>query len=1086
MVAHYPPTQAATRVTRSWLVTVLPGNTTARFTIGGVSTEQALTASIPAGAVSDAFGNPGAAFSAVYQVDIGTVPYPAPLVAKTPLGSLVYDPDISGLINFAGDVDNFTLNIDPGQTISIIVTSTSGGLQPRVELFDPSSSSLGFAQATGLVAGIQTRATTSGGLYRIAVSGGSGTVGDYTVQVILNSAFELEGLLAGATNNTIATAQNINGSFLNLDTSLAHAQRGAVLGEVSAAATSNLISNGGFETGNFTGWTVSGPWQINNGTLDPAGPATPKAPIAGSFDAVSTPTGPSTKSLTQSFVVPSTVSSAILTWSDRIQNFATAFQDPNHEYRVQVLDNVGNLVQTVYSTNPGDPLIQLGPNSRTADLTALLQSRAGQTMRLRFEEQDSLFFFNVSVDDISLAVSSGPADQDFYAFDLAAGDKVSLGIEALTGSGVTVELRNSVGVLLSSALGGPTNFDRVIDRFPVSAAGTYYARVTGSATASYNLFVTRNAVFDAEGNNTLSTAQDVTGTQGALGDFQVSASTSSTLNRTDSGWWNSVGSHTATNDNYLVGQAGGTQYRDYFVFDMSSVTQTITGATLRLYNPGLANGDSGNGYVGVDPNETYTVFDVSTPLAALQATGSGQIGIFNDLGTGLSFGSATVSPADNGQVVSISLNSAAIAALNAAAGGSIGLGGALTSIVGSANQLFFAFSGFGANVANHVRQLVLTYAAPQADADWYKVTLAPGETALEVQTNTPADGPGEFVNVLNPKIQLLNASGVEITPSVSILADGRNEKFRAAGLIPGATYYVKVTAEGGTTGEYFLGITPLRTPTVTTKVDDGLPSTWGPDGSFTVRNPVGNGWSNVVDPDSYLGDYTIHADDVNEGLGNFAIWNVKVTSGNPELFVTWKALPGNATNATYQVYRGATLLNTIVVDQTKAPNDALLFGTTLAESLGTYASLGATFLSIRLLTNGANGSVVADGAFDPPAVEIEWFDNPAAPTATQSDFSRSAAMGSPVAARSAFGMDAALSAAFAQFDSNIRPAFLGTQLVRGAPHSTVTAPAIPAKSEAGSRFVPFAPAAKNQATPFSKTIAGSDLWPQWFDENGEE
>ena len=41
---------------------VLPGNTTVRFTIN-VPIEGALTASIPAGAITDAFGNSGAAFT---------------------------------------------------------------------------------------------------------------------------------------------------------------------------------------------------------------------------------------------------------------------------------------------------------------------------------------------------------------------------------------------------------------------------------------------------------------------------------------------------------------------------------------------------------------------------------------------------------------------------------------------------------------------------------------------------------------------------------------------------------------------------------------------------------------------------------------------------------------------------------------------------------------------------------------------------------------------------------------------------------------------------------------------------------------
>src|SRR5206468_7568646 len=135
--------------------------------------------------------------------------------------------------------------------------------------------------------------------------------------------------------------------------------------------------------------------------VDPASPANPQSPITGSFDAFSDSTGPGLRNLFQSFTVPATVGRATLSWSDRIQNFANAFQDPNQEFRVQILDAANTVLQTVFSTNPGDPLFQNGPNNRSFDVTPLLQSRAGQTLRLRFEEQDNLSFFNVTLDNIS-------------------------------------------------------------------------------------------------------------------------------------------------------------------------------------------------------------------------------------------------------------------------------------------------------------------------------------------------------------------------------------------------------------------------------------------------------------------------------------------------------------------------------------------------------------------------------------------------------------------------------------------------------------------------------------------------------------
>jgi hypothetical protein len=186
-----------------------------------------------------------------------------------------------------------------------------------------------------------------------------------------------------------------------------------------------------------------------------------------------------------------------------------------------------------------------------------------------------------------------------------------------------------------------------------------------------------------------------------------------------------------------------------------------------------------------------------------------------------------------------------------------------------------------------------------------------------------------------------------------------------------------VTTEHNTTGEYVLGVTPLRTPTVTSTVDDAPNGAEdSPDGEFKVPNSTDKGWTHVVSAAGFQGDYTIHAQNASPQKSNFAEWDIRTTSANPELFATWVALPGNATNATYQVFaddsgggNGDAPLLTVVVDQTRGPSDALLFGTTLAQSLGSVNLPNwtpGTMLTVRLLTQGANGDVVADGVFDPP------------------------------------------------------------------------------------------------------------------------
>jgi hypothetical protein len=176
------------------------------------------------------------------------------------------------------------------------------------------------------------------------------------------------------------------------------------------------IVNGDFEMGNLTGWTIqvvgSGSWVINNGLLDPSGPGSPLPPISGSFDAITIQSGNGVRLLSEAFRVPTGLTSAVLSWSDRIRNHANVFSDPNQEYRVNLHDAGGNVIQEIFSTNPGDAPMQVGPNPRFFDLTALLQTLEGQLVSLSFEQEDSLFFFNVTIDDVSFVTERVPGESD--------------------------------------------------------------------------------------------------------------------------------------------------------------------------------------------------------------------------------------------------------------------------------------------------------------------------------------------------------------------------------------------------------------------------------------------------------------------------------------------------------------------------------------------------------------------------------------------------------------------------------------------------------------------------------------------------
>jgi hypothetical protein len=172
-----------------------------------------------------------------------------------------------------------------------------------------------------------------------------------------------------------------------------------------------------------------------------------------------------------------------------------------------------------------------------------------------------------------------------------------------------------------------------------------------------------------------------------------------TIPASDSGWFDATGEHISGNQNYAVGNVigvGAPNTRNFFVFDLSSVTGTIVSANLNLRNP--INGQLG-------PARTFTLFDVSTPIASLGVShvGAPGIAIYNDLGAGTVLG-ANAGPFPAGGVVTTALNASGLSYLQGALGGTVALGG---NYVGAAGGNIYLF-GFTAGVGSTPRELVIT------------------------------------------------------------------------------------------------------------------------------------------------------------------------------------------------------------------------------------------------------------------------------------------------------------------------------------------------------------------------------------------
>jgi hypothetical protein len=419
-----------------------------------------------------------------------------------------------------------------------------------------------------------------------------------------------------------------------------------------------------------------------------------------------------------------------------------------------------------------------------------------------------------------------PVAPDYYRLDLEAGESalvaaVDLSLATYLENGVfftrslgavRVEVVDGGGAVL--ATGAATdNLDTVIAHFVAPATGTYYVRVTGTvAGLVYYATVLRDAGFDLEENDRIASAQPVLGADAAGRSWVLgSIDKEFLLDAADAGWWESTGFHHQLNQNYFAGFLPVTpeegifdalEYRNFFVFDLPALTSPLISAQLRLANPGIGNGPPG--YVSSDPTETYTVFDVSTAIAELRATGSGRIDVFDDLGTGAAFGSQVVSREDNKLpygLVTIDLNAAALADLRAHQGGPFAVGGALTTLAkGDALEGVFAASREGP------RQLALTL----ADSDYYEIS-ADGNARLRIETATPGGGAGAFGNDFDPLLRLYDSAGHLVASDDNGAADGRNAVLSYK--VPkngGGRYYVQVTSSTTsgqfTTGEYLLSI----------------------------------------------------------------------------------------------------------------------------------------------------------------------------------------------------------------------------------------------------------------------------------------
>ena len=476
---------------------------TITFDITGISSEGPLDYSLAAGALSDLNGNPSLAYSAGVKIDFSSTAFPVPLTAVEPLGSQIFDPPVSAFIGYAGDMDDYTIELPAGARVSI-VADPAATLQPQIELLGPGNAPVTSttAAAVGQDAVLQTVAIASAGTYTIRVSGATSTLGAYSLQVVLNAAVESEEHNGGS-NTSPANAQNIDASFIDLGGGVG---RGAVLGITDPAngllpaesepnnstPTANLANHnfdaapanryqlglsGTIGSSTDVDWYRLGTMQIGDViTVTMSGTGASRGTLADATLDLYRGTGSS-----PTLVVTNDDSGAGL---DALI------------YRFTVTTNDTYLLRARPHASGTTGTYQIGvflENTSTAPGTS------GSTTAETELNNTALTANNVSTSWRAVQYASSTTgsiatgDVDYFAYDFQAGDLVTLLADATSGTlDATVALLNAAGTVIASEDGtsvGPSP-DSPLYSFIIPATGRYYVRTLASAgTGNYTTSV---------------------------------------------------------------------------------------------------------------------------------------------------------------------------------------------------------------------------------------------------------------------------------------------------------------------------------------------------------------------------------------------------------------------------------------------------------------------------------------------------------------------------------------------------------------------------------------------------------------------
>jgi len=740
------------------------------------------------------------------------------LTPMKPYGSLIYEVEVEGrALHQTGDVDSFTISLDSGQTLTIAAMPSYGDIRMGLEVFGPDNTSLAYAVAgsIGEVVLIQTISTNTAGAYRIEVRSLEG-IGQYDLGVLLNAAAEWE-MIGGPANDTLATAQDLSGSFI-----LTGSDRAAVVGMRYNDPDSEGLP---FFNGHFYKLVTTAMDWLSAKTY---AEARTYLGVSGHLATIT--------SLEESLFITNTFGTSINgAWIGGYQPEGS-------------VEPAGG-----WSWVTGEPFIFTnwgsGEPNNAGGSEHYIQFRSDADSEGKLWNDLPYWYGQYFLVEYDIS-----AEDDWYFVNLEEGQKASFLLTpegSFSTSNLSLEVYGSGSNLLTASTDQAVNVDEVVLDFVAPAEGNYYLRVSGNVVGDYTLVITRDQSFEIGFINS-NTIQDITPTGEVLGGFSFSGGGGgggairvavlgggNTVNQlNDNTYFNFTATSVVASqidtieelNNYDVVVMGAYQSKTYLNQIAPALRQWVeaghgivaTGWT--VYYAGSSSGavvTDIDAIVPVNLNSSYyynyyptiTITDNTHPVTEGITTFS----------QSYRYAESTYGGIDSGATI---------------LGNVSGYPAVVVKEVGSGKGVYlspvYPDYDWTTGLADRLLEQAVSWASSDSYDD-YLIQVNEGDT-LTIYTFTPGDGIGEPLNLLDPMLELYDPDGNLVASDTDSSVDGRNAELTYTALIAGG-YKIRVLKEEGSRGgEYVLKVAGA---TGTTNLAPWVVSTNPPEGKKLSVPPTG-------------------------------------------------------------------------------------------------------------------------------------------------------------------------------------------------------------------------------------------------------